>query len=142
MRPSYRQLISDHEQIEAEANQILVSVRDKSISAFELAASLVSLAETVESHIAVETGVISTFDDSKLTGPWVEAWHDGLTAFERLRRDWIAFLYRWNGPAIKNDRQQFQISAEAILGRLRERVQLETRAFYATALQNGAIELR
>lgn len=142
MRPGYRQLIEDHEAIEAAAIALLSDLKDPDVSAEALSLQLVDLARVVEDHIAVEGEVVNGVDPSRLNGPWVEAWHDGMAAFERLRRDWIAFIYRWSTSTIEGDRTGFQRDAEAILGSLRERVQLETRAFYATALQVGAVALR
>lgn len=142
MKASYRQLLDEHRSIEQAADTLLLRVEDEQVGAAELAVQLDELARVVEDHVEVEEGVISTLDTDRLTGPWVETWVEGVTSFERLKADWLVFLKTWDRSAIERDRRGFGLAAHAILGRLRERVQAETRAFYATALQTGAIELR
>lgn len=142
MKASYRQMIDEHESIERHARQLLADIRDDGSPAKVLGSQLDALAHAVGDHIEVENEVVSSVDDAPKTGPWVETWIEGLTAFERLRSDWTAFLDRWDAEAIGQDRRTFQSDAEAILSRLSQRLQQETRAFYATALQHGALALR
>ncbi|SEN46817.1 hypothetical protein SAMN05192583_2876 [Sphingomonas gellani] len=142
MQHSYRQLISEHEQIEECANALLADVADASVPASDLAAQLGELALVVKRHIAVEDEVVGTLDPATLSQPWTDAWVEGEAAFKRLKSDWMAFLVRWDGIAIAEDRSGFVSAAQAILGRLRDRLAIETRAFYATALQTGSIALR
>lgn len=142
MQLSYRQMIDDHEEIGRAADRLLRAATDPHVSAASIAGELTSLAGAIEEHIATESAVVSKVNADPLPEPWTLAWQDGWSAFERLRRDWTKFLYRWSRETIHQDRDGFADDAAAILGRLRERLQLETRAFYATALQVGALELR
>jgi len=65
----------------------------------------------------------------------------GEADFARLRADWSDFLANWNEELIEADREGFRCAAEAMLPRLEERVNAETRALYATGLQMGVIAL-
>jgi len=88
MRTTYRQLISEHEKIEACAALRLVDVADDTIASAELAVQLGELADFVDEHIEVEDGTTRVVDPGRLSGPWSEAWAEGKTAFLRLRGDW------------------------------------------------------
>jgi hypothetical protein len=134
--------MDEHEAIEESARSLLDDLADDRLGSDELAAQFGELARTIEAHIDVEDGVVAGVDAARLAGPWATAWRDGLSDFDRLKADWIAFLGQWDRDAIARDRHGFRHAAEAILGRIRERLQVETQAFYATALQTGAIELR
>lgn len=142
LQASYRQLISEHEHIEACATALLADISDDTLPATDIAVQMSELATAVNVHIEVEEGIVSSVDHDRLTGPWTAAWVEGEAAFQRLRSDWIAFLDRWDAPSIDHDRAGFVRAAQAILGRLRDRLSIETRAFYATALQAGSIALR
>lgn len=142
MRVSYGQLIREHDAIDTAAAALLADLVDGRASSTELANDLQVLADTVEAHIEVEDGIVGGMDSNRLTGPWAAAWQEGQQAFEQLRSDWVVFLNRWDAASVDADRTSFADETREILGRLRERVQQETRAFYATALQTGAIELR
>lgn len=142
MKASYRQLIGEHEAIEEAARSLLTDLADDRLGSDELATQLEELARSIEDHIDVEDGVVAGVDAARLPGPWAAAWRDGLSDFNRLKEDWMAFLAKWDRNAVARDRHGFSQAAEAILGRIRERLQVETQAFYATALQTGAIGLR
>lgn len=142
MQASYSQLIADHDKIEASANLLLVDLEDDTLSPAELAAQVGELAFIVNEHIEVEDAILDGVDSAALAAPWTEAWREGEAAFLKLRTDWIAFLERWTASTIAADRAGFSEAATAILGRLRDRLAIETKAFYATALQTGGISLR
>ncbi len=142
MKASYRQLLDEHEMIECAAGALLNDVTDSRTDPAALSAQLSALARIVEDHITVEDDVIGGFDADQLAGPWTDAWVDGVAAFDRLKADWVLYLRAWNQAAIERDVTGFRAASEAILPRLRERIQIETTAFYAAALQTGAIELR
>lgn len=142
MKASYRQLMGEHEAIEESARSLLADLDDDRLGCAELATQLDELARTIEDHIEVEEGVVAGVDPNRLAGPWAAAWRDSLGEFDRLKADWLTFLDTWDRSAIARDRAGFRRAAEPILGRLRERLQIETQAFYATALQTGAIALR
>lgn len=142
MKASYRQLMGEHEAIEDAACTLPVDLDDDGQNSDELAMQLDHLGITIEDHIGVEEGVVAGVDPDRLAGPWAAAWRDSLDDFNRLKADWLVFLDTWDRAAITRDRAGFRRAAEAILGRLRERLQVETQAFYATALQTGAIALR
>lgn len=142
MQTSYKQLITEHDAIEAAANALLAAVDKGYASSTDLAVQLHTLAIVVEDHVEREDLIIAGLDETQLSGPWIEAWREGADAFVRLKSDWTKFLKAWNAEAIQDDRIGFKADAHTILGRLRDRVQLETRAFYATALQTGAIGIR
>lgn len=142
MHASYKQLITEHEAIEAAANGLLAEIDSARTTSAQLAQQLDNRAVAVEEHVAVEAGVVSAFEKTHLTGPWIEAWQEGLGAFECLKADWTRFLGAWDEANICDDRAGFGADAHVIFGRLKDRVQLETSAFYATALQTGAITLR
>jgi len=142
MQTSYKQLVTEHDAIEAAANALLAAVNKGFASSTDLAVQLNTLAVLVKDHVEREDMIIAGLDETQLSGPWIEAWREGADAFARLKSDWTRFLKTWNAEAIQDDRIGFTADAHAILDRLRDRVQLETRAFYATALQTGAIGLR
>lgn len=142
MKASYRQLLGEHEMIERAARDLLSDLGNDRADAASLSKQLDELARVVEGHIKVEDAVISDFDADRLTGPWTAAWVDGMAAFDRLKADWTIYLRVWDRAAIERDGNGFRSASETILPRLRERIQMETTAFYATALQTGAIELR
>lgn len=77
-----------------------------------------------------------------MTAPWQATWRDGAAAFERLRDDWVAYIGKWSAEEIGADRAGFATASHELLECLRRRIDQETRAFYATALQHGAIGLR
>lgn len=141
MSVSYQQLIDDHERIIDTANRLLSRIADKSYDADALADTLDKLAGQVRDHIAVEDAIIAS-DHGMLFGPWAATWEDGQHGVARLRQDWLTFIDTWNHGTIAENRRGFADAAGHLLGRLRERVQMETQAFYATALQTGVISLR
>jgi len=142
MHASYKQLITEHEAIEAAANGLLADIANAKTTSAQLAQQLDNLAVAVQEHVAVEVRIVSAFDKTHLAGPWIEAWQEGLGASECLKADWTRFLGAWDEADICDNRAGFDADAHAILGRLKNRVQLKTSAFYATALQTGAITLR
>ncbi|RZL23788.1 MAG: hypothetical protein EOP64_07700 [Sphingomonas sp.] len=142
MQTSFKQLITEHDAIEAVANALLAAVEKGDAGSVDLAVQLNTLAVLVKDHVEREDMIIADFNEAQLSGPWIEAWREGADAFAQLKAEWTRFLKTWNAEAIYNDRIGFTTDAHSILGRLRDRVQLETRTFYATALQTGAIGLR
>lgn len=141
MDTSYQRLIEEHEKIVDTAGHLLSCIADKSYEADELADKLDTLAGQVRDHLAVEDEIIA-HDHGMMMGPWAETWQDGQNGVARLRKDWLAFLGVWDRRTIAENRRGFAEAADHLLGRLRERIQTETQAFYATALQRGAISLR
>lgn len=142
MKASYRQLLDEHEAIERSACDLLADLDDTRSSAATLSSQLDDLARLVEDHIEVEDDIVGDFDAAALTGPWIATWVDGMAAFDRLKADWSVYLGTWDRAAIERNGLEFRTASQAILPRLRERIQKETTAFYATALQTGAIDLR
>ena len=142
MRPSYRQLIAEHASIEARADALIQALENEAVLASDLGAQLFALAALVNEHIAIERVYIGSLDMARLGEPWKRTWVDGHTAFSRLCADWETFLNSWDVSSIGADRAGFRSSANAILGRLRDRLDAETQSFYAAALQTGAIALR
>ncbi|WP_242122098.1 hypothetical protein [Sphingomonas lacusdianchii] len=138
---SYHRLIEDHEKIVDAAGHLPSCIADKSYEAEELAAKLDMLAGQVRDHLAVEDAIMVR-DHGKMMRPWAETCQDGPNGVARLRKDWLAFLDAWNRRTISENRRGFAEAADHLLGRLRERIQTETWAFYATGLQSGAISLR
>lgn len=100
------------------------------------------LSSLVSEHLSIEATILEDLRSKALASPWQQAFEDCLPALEILKADWRTFLGEWNGEAIVADLAQFRAEAETILPRLRERVQRETEALYATALQSDVIALR
>jgi hypothetical protein len=141
MRASYRTMLIEHEAIELAAQMLLDDLNAVHVSNGELSKKLDLLRGIIDLHIVSEERVFSRLSAQDLSGPWVAAWREGANAFERLKSDWERFLQRWGELEIAVDRDGFCAEATPILGRVRERVQLETKVFYAVALQTGAISL-
>lgn len=142
MKVSYRQLLGEHDEIECAADAILTNLEGGRASPAELSAEVDELACLVEDHVELEVAVIDAVDQAALSPPWRTAWDESLATFDQLVADWMSFLATWTLAAIEHDMQGFRAAAEGILPRLRERIQLETKVFYATALQTSAIDYR
>lgn len=142
LNTSYRQLLDDHEKIERYARDLLGNLSGGTGSLETLALKLNDLASIVEEHIKVEDRIVRDLDSSQLGEHWLSTWVDGRAAFDQLKADWTVYLQIWDSIAIGQDQFGFKLASEIILPRLRERVQQETTALYAIALQTGAISLR
>ena len=101
MQTSYKQLITEHDAIEAAANALLAAVDKGYASSTDLAVQLHTLAIVVEDHVEREDLIIAGLDETQLSGPWIEAWREGADAFVRLKSDWTLFLKTWNAEAIR-----------------------------------------
>jgi hypothetical protein len=141
MRASYRNMLIEHEAIELAAQMLLDDLKAGHVSDTELSHKLGLLRGIIDHHLVAEERVFSQLSAEDLSGPWVAAWREGANAFERLKSDWKRFLQKWGELDIAADRDGFCADAAPILERLKERVQLETKVFYAVALQTGAISL-
>lgn len=139
---TYQDLIADHERIEQAAGHVLLALREEDVDHDNISYRLLGLSSLVSEHLSIEATMLEDLRGKALASPWQRALEDGLPALELLKADWSAFLGEWNGEAIVADLAQFRAEAETILPRLRERVQRETEALYATALQSGVIALR
>ena len=133
------ELIADHEHIQKGADMLLAELAAPHVQCGRVAQELHELAVFVRDHIAVEDAIVSLCDQRPLPERWRKAWLDGRPTFELLRADWTDFLDAWSAEAVKHDLDGFRPVAVKVLGRLKERVKLETEAFYAVALQTGAI---
>ena len=137
----YQDLIADHDRIDLAAEALLTAVRMPGADPAELSYRLFSLAALVSEHLSIEAAVLDDVRSRALGAHWQATLESGLPALEVLREDWECFLREWNAEGIALDFEQFQAEAELILPRLRERVQRETQALYATALQTGVLAL-
>lgn len=142
MKVSYRQLLEEHDEIECAADAIMDELERGQARPVALTEQLDELARLVEDHVELEAAVIETVDLASLSPPWATAWKESLVAFDQLVADWMTFLATWTRAAIERDVRGFHSAAEGILPRLRERIQLEAKVFYSTALQTGAIDFR
>ena len=136
----YTDLIVDHDEIAAGCAKLVVVAEDGTLSAASIAEELHNLALIVRDHIAVEAPLIDLLDNAALSGPWLESWLRGRPAYIELKQDWQDFLSEWDGEAIEADRVTFLSQVRAIAARLDERVTLESRIFYALALQKGGVQ--
>lgn len=134
--------MTDHEEIEAAAADLLANAVRISVDSDTLFRQLQRLADKVEAHIAAEDIVVRNVESKDLHGLWRDTWIEGRRVFDKLRADWIGFLDRWLVQKITEQRSRFAFECRAILGRINERLQKETQSFYATALQFGSIALR
>lgn len=142
LKPKYQELIADHERIERAAGQLLSALRSSSADDGDLTYLLFDLATHVSEHLAIEEAMLADLREREMASPWRIALEGGLPALATLKADWQEFLGDWNAEAIRMDRRQFHDDTEAILPRLRERVQRETETLYATALQTGVVAYR
>ena len=101
MQTSYKQLVTEHDAIEAAANALLAAVNKGFASSTDLAVQLNTLAVLVKDHVEREDMIIAGLDETQLSGPWIEAWREGADAFARLKSDWTRFLKTWNAEAIQ-----------------------------------------
>lgn len=130
MKASYRTMLIEHEAIELAAQMLLDDLKAGRVSNTELSNKLGLLRGIIDHHLVAEERVFSQLSAKDLSGPWVAAWREGANAFERLKSDWERFLQKWGKSDIAADRDGFCAEAAPILGRVRERVQLETKVFY------------
>ena len=137
----YQDLVADHDRIDLAAEALLTAVRMPGADPAELSYRLFSLAALVSEHLSIEAAVLDDVRSRALGAHWQATLESGLPALEVFREDWECFLREWNAEGIALDFEQFQAEAELILPRLRERVQRETQALYATALQTGVLAL-
>ena len=142
MKVSYRQLLDEHDEIECAADAIMADLEGGQATPATLSEQMDELARLVEDHVELEAAVIETVDRTSLSSPWATAWEESLSGFDQLVADWMTFLATWTRIAIERDMRGFRAAAEGILPRLRERIQLEAKVFYSTALQTGAIDFR
>jgi len=142
MKLNYGRLIDDHARIQDIADRLLSEVRRPNSTATDLAHQLNALQFVVDEHLEVEHVIVGACSELRMAKSWQELMRQGEADFARLRADWGSFLSEWNEELIEADREGFRSAAEAILPRLHERVDAETRALYATGLQMGVITLR
>ena len=140
MKLQYIDLIDDHEEIAVGCAKLVAVVDDDGSTSVSIAEQLNDLALLVGDHVVVEAPLIKLLDNAALAGPWLEAWQRGRPAYLELKRDWQEFLGEWNQESIEIDRLTFRSHAHAMASRLDERITLESRIFYALALQKGGVQ--
>lgn len=139
MRLSYKQLISEHDDIALIADRLLASLSHETPSV--MLSHLAELARLVRSHMQNECRALAEVDPDRLGGPWQAAWGRGMVDFKKLQADWIMYLQTWDEHAVTASREDFVNATELMLPRLRARMATENEALYAAALQTSAIAL-
>ena len=142
MSVSYGRLVEDHERIEVIANAVLSEARALNPSPTNISDKLSALRFTVGEHLELERTIIDACSELRLAKSWAELMQTGQDDFQALCSDWQIFLSDWSPELVAADLDGFRFAAEDVLARLRQRVQAETRALYATGLQVGVITLK
>ena len=135
----YRDLVSDHDRIDALADELEGAVRSCATPAPQVDALLDRLADVVKEHLQKEDSFIypdllQSSDPVGATGLAVE--------FETLKRDWETYLATWRHGLAQQDWPAFREQTFGMLKRLRERVMKETGLLYSMALSEGLITMR
>ncbi len=132
------ELLRDHAAIEllsARLSKLIAANAD----ATDLAETLGHLVQTVAGHLKVEEAIL--YDEAMLVQPGVTQADvtRATRTFERLKGDWGEYCTLWRAEDIAADRAGFVAASQAMLPRLRDRVQLETELLVlAGALQRRA----
>ena len=142
-KPSYAQLIAEHEDIDRLCRELIRTASRDQPDAAELSSQVERLAAIVEDHVAEEAAVLDSLlaemrrrDDERaaeLVAMDVE--------LDALKRDWSDYLAAWTPRAILSDPSRFREASEGMLSRLRARVSRESSMLYAVLLQSSAITL-
>ena len=115
---SYRQLLSDHDQIECVADEILVLAQAATPDVKAIGTRLSELAIIVADHIAQE--------DVLLYPQLVRDGHPGppeiADQLETLKLDWMEYLREWPEVSIAADIDTFRAETAEVLVRLKARV--------------------
>lgn len=115
---------------------------DRHASPHALYMQLQHVNEKISAHVDREDRILAGLDQSKLDYRWMTSWKSASADLENLRRDWLAFLDKWDVHSIGDQRSEFQTTVNVVLQGLSERVRFETETFYAAALQSNIITLR
>ena len=134
----YRDLIDDHDRIDALAEKLELAVADEEPRA-DVDDLLARLSSLVDDHLSKEDSFIYP-DIVRCDDPAVAS---GLVMeFEVLKRDWGEYLAKWQAGLAANDWRGFRHSTLGMLHRLRERVMKETALLYSMALREGLITMQ
>ena len=136
---SYTQLVTEHDRIEELADSILRQAASDQPDDGAIATTLSELAQLVAEHLEKEDELIYPKLAAASGNQKGARISDQLAS---LKQDWIAYLREWTPDCVAADHGGFSTETEAILGRLKTHVRLESDLLYASALQKGTISLR
>lgn len=138
---NYRNLIADHEAIEAAAFIVVTLVRPDVPRPRDAIKALHLLAHLLRDHLAGEDVVIYHTVLAAQGGRHADTAARMRDELDRLREDWEAYLYRWGADRIVGEWTEFALQTGAILSRIRERVTFETMILYSLALHLDVVAI-
>lgn len=123
------ELLRDHAVIESLAKR-LATLIDGDAGATELSLTLGHLVRVVADHLAVEDSIIYSLAMQAQPGTSAQDVESARDDFECLKAGWGEFLNTWTPEQVAANREGFVSAARAMLPRLRQRVDLETKLLF------------
>lgn len=140
---SYRELIQEHDEIEAATRILIDEINSSNSSSFTAVVTRLSnLADLVSEHVAKENAVLTTAQGKAAIACWGHEWTLAADSFEQLRDKWMHFLMKWDEATIAAHWPEFRLEARSVMSHLQDQVLQETDLFYSSALREGTISLQ